>query len=255
MGALDWVRQVAGDGDEVIGFDLGLPTESVWILHAMYERVEGDLGLSHDEVHNIELAAGTRERAVVGGADLDDKAWVPGGSLGWTTDPGPGWRRLRWSELAARLGEPMLLPGCGPFYGCFPTVRIDGRSWPASIQPPGEGSLDVQSWSRLVHILRSFSAVNTDCFAFYGLLSTPKWDKPHLYRGPSSCLGGLERLGYKSSPSNLWPDYQDWFLYTDYDLWGTRVWGSDDLLDALVSDRIIEAYFASEIMVPRSSSG
>lgn len=253
MEELSWVQRATKSGDDVVGFNLDIPTASAWILHAMYERVEGDLGLSHDEVHKIELAAGTTERAIVAGVDLDDKTWVPGGSLGWTTDPGSGWRRLRWAELAARLGEPMSRPGKGPFYGCFPSVRIDGRSWPASIQPPGEGSLDAQSWRRLVQILQSFTGGDTDSFAFYGLLTTPKWDEPHLYRGPSSSLGRLEQLGYKSSPSNLWSAYQDWFVYTDYDLWGTQIWGSDELLEAVVSDSIIEAYPAAEIMIPRST--
>lgn len=245
---MDEVRRLATGGDEIVGFSLDPQARSVWILHAMYERTDGDLGLSHDEVHRIELAAGTRNRTVIAGEDLDENTSVTGGDLGWTAHPGPGWQRLRWSELAERLNEPMLRPGHGPFYGCFPGARIDGSSWPASIQPPGEGSLDVESWRRLVAILQRHTDPGTECFAFYGLMATPDWKEPHLHRGSVAHLNDIERLDYGFSPSNLWPSSRNWFVHTDYDLWGTRVWGSEDLLEPLARDDRIEAYPANEIM-------
>src|SRR4051794_30389115 len=104
----------------------------------MYERHDVPGGLSHDGVHRIELAAGTRcERFVINDVDLDQQGVVVGAALGRTSDPGPGWTRLLWSELAERLGISIFAEWHYPCHRSFPY-----RSWPANIRPPAEGSLD-----------------------------------------------------------------------------------------------------------------
>jgi hypothetical protein len=42
--------------------------------------------------------------------------------------------------------------------------------------------------------------------------------------------------GTRLTPSNFWPSDHSWFVYTDYDLWATRVSGSQALIDALTED-------------------
>jgi hypothetical protein len=43
------------------------------------------------------------------------------------------------------------------------------------------------------------------------------------------------------SPTNIWPGDNAWFVYTDADLWGTRVSGTDDLIQAITGDDELEA--------------
>ena len=43
------------------------------------------------------------------------------------------------------------------------------------------------------------------------------------------------------TPSNIWPADRSWFVYTDYDLWATRISGSQALIDALIEDSEIDA--------------
>ena len=43
------------------------------------------------------------------------------------------------------------------------------------------------------------------------------------------------------SPSNIWPDDRSWFVYTDWDLSGTRVSGSEELVASIVADQRLES--------------
>ena len=47
--------------------------------------------------------------------------------------------------------------------------------------------------------------------------------------------------GKFTSPSNIWPVGQEWLVTTNWDLLGTRVCGSEDLVAALVDDPDLEA--------------
>ena len=44
------------------------------------------------------------------------------------------------------------------------------------------------------------------------------------------------------APSRLgrWPDNRSWFVYTDWDLSGTRVSGTAELIDSVVADLELE---------------
>jgi len=55
-------------------------------------------------------------------------------------------------------------------------------------------------------------------------------------------LGGLLNVYDEDerSPSNFWPADQSWFVYTDWDLQGTKVSGSAALIAALVEDLRLE---------------
>lgn len=79
---LGWLIDACGQ--EVTGFGPPPYPAGLWIPHAMYE--------AETEV----LAAHRR-------AQDEDEADKPV----WPADPGPGWRRLRWHELAERTGDPV----------------------------------------------------------------------------------------------------------------------------------------------------
>jgi hypothetical protein len=78
-------------------------------------------------------------------------------------------------------------------------------------------------------------------FFFYGAV-------PLMIRSPAVYVGDLFDLlpfvrsvpDMNFTPSNIWPADRSWFIYTDYDLWATRISGSYVLIDALTEDNEID---------------
>ena len=58
------------------------------------------------------------------------------------------------------------------------------------------------------------------------------------------CIGDLASLlesdDLDGTPSNIWPADRSWLVYTDFDLWGTKVSGSAHLVERLVADPELE---------------
>ncbi|UWE07572.1 hypothetical protein [Actinacidiphila bryophytorum] len=215
----DWLRELTAD-DGLTGFLPPPLPDAAWVLNAMYEAVDS-------------LAPSAPGAA-------------PGGGLGRTRHPGPGWRRLRWAELSCRTGDPTVPEGLLPSYRCFPSARKNG-SWPLTLSPPTEGSLDRETWTRLIDILTEHSPAGADtrCLAYYSplVLGAHDFDTLHVRAGR---LGDAQALyddipDADFSPSNLWAEDHSWVTCTDYDLWATKVAGPAPLIDALLSDPEIEA--------------
>jgi hypothetical protein len=232
--ALEWLDGVEGFS----GYDAEGWERQIWVLHAMYEADDRPSGLSHDEVRRIELGAGTVEPQVVGNVNLDELpgAVVIGSAVGASGDPGEGWRRLRWSELAARLKVDPFELDVPPCYRSFPY-----RSWPANIAPPGEGSLDREQFLSLLNCLArvTIGGWDTTCITYRSPLATGDFNNHTLHRCLLNQLSDLydERSG---APSNLWPEDRAWFIYTDWDLWATKVSGSPSLIDGLRAHPALE---------------
>ncbi|MFD5251130.1 hypothetical protein ACFWIW_41710 [Amycolatopsis sp. NPDC058340] len=212
-GTTGWLREMCGDG--LTGFMPPPMPDAAWVLNAMYER------------------------------DLEAVGVTTGGGIGRAGHPGPGWRRLRWAELARRTGDPVVPPGVLPCFRCFPSVRKDG-SWPLGIIPPTEGSLDRETWTRLVGVLAEFSPAGPDtpCFAYYNplTLGAEDFDNLHVRAGRLGDAGFLyDHSEADFSPANLWAEDRSWCLCTDYDLWATKVAGPPALIEALLNDFEIEA--------------
>ncbi|GAA3503340.1 hypothetical protein GCM10019016_104500 [Streptomyces prasinosporus] len=142
--------------------------DAVWVLNAMYEHEQGPTEVSYDEYHQARLADGSSRPHIVGGLGLDAVSIAARGDLGRARHPGPGRRRLRWDELARRTGDPVVPDGLMPSYRCFPSAKKEG-SWPLSMIPPPEGSLDRETWNRLIAILTQYSPAGSDtrCLACY----------------------------------------------------------------------------------------
>ncbi|KAF3469340.1 hypothetical protein GL259_37260 [Streptomyces sp. Tu 3180] len=242
-GATDWLLELCGDG--TTGFMPPAMPDAVWVLNAMYEHEQGPAGVSYAEYHQARPADGSTLPHIVAGIDLDAVGVATGGGLGRARHPGPGRQRLRWAELARRTGDPVVPDGLMPSYRCFPSVKKEG-SRPMSTVPPTEGSLDRETWNRLIAILTQYSAAGPDthCLAYYNplMLGAVDFDNLHVRAGR---LGDAEVLYDHSeadfSPSNLWADDRSWVLCTDYDLWATKIAGPPPLIDALLNDSGIEA--------------
>ncbi|RSN20022.1 hypothetical protein DMC63_13095 [Streptomyces sp. WAC 05977] len=242
-GATGWLREMCGDG--LTGFMPPPMPDAVWVLNAMYEHERGPSETSYHEHRRALVAEGSVEPHIIGDLDLEAVGVTTGGGIGRARHPGPGWRRLRWAELARRTGDPVVPPGMMPCFRCFPSVRKDG-SWPLGIIPPTEGSLDRETWTRLIGVLTEFGPAGpeTPCFAYYNplIMGAEDFENPHVRAGR---LGDAELLYDHSeadfSPSNLWAGDRSWCLCTDYDLWGTKVAGPPALIEALLDDAEIEA--------------
>ncbi|MFJ9453700.1 hypothetical protein ACIRST_01355 [Kitasatospora sp. NPDC101447] len=239
----DWLTELCGDG--VLGFMPPAMPDAAWVLNAMYEHEHGPGELTHHEYRQARLADGSAQPLVLVGVDLDAVGVATGGDLGRAEHPGPGWRRLRWAELAERTGDPVVPEGQLPCLRCFPSAR-KGGSWPLGIVPPAEGSLDRETWNRLIAVLTEHSPAGPDtrCLAYYNplMMAADDFDKHHVREGR---LGDAELLydtdDVDSSPSNLWAADRSWVLCTDYDLWATKVAGPPALVEALLGDAELEA--------------
>ncbi|MEU8328701.1 hypothetical protein [Micromonospora sp. NPDC048839] len=209
---------------------------STWILHAMYENARlAGLG-THDEVRHRGIDSGDLAPLIVAGVNLDEETTETGTPLGFVTPPGSPWRRVLWSRQPGQTPD-RRYPPCHRWF--------THNSWPVAVQPPPEGSLDEESLEALLDTLcrHSVDGPRTECVAFYAHLPANDYDHVHVWRGPLSAVPELleERGGrYLFSPTNLWPTDRSWFLWTDYDLQGTRVSGSRPLVEAIRSHPTLE---------------
>ncbi|MCD9145682.1 hypothetical protein [Streptomyces albireticuli] len=244
--ATAWLAHLSGD-DGLTGYLVpGLP-DAAWVLNAMYEREEGPGTVSHHAARRAALADGSAEPLVAGGLDLDGEGLLTtGGGLGWARHPGPGWRRLRWAELARRGGEPVVREGMLPSYRSAPDATAEDGSWLVGVEPPTEGSLDRESWDRLTALLAEHSPAGPDtpCLAYYNpmVMRAVEYDSRHVLAGrlgDARALAGLDDPDF--SPSNLWAADGSWVVCTDYDLWATKVAGPTSLVGAVLADTELEA--------------
>ena len=77
----------------------------------------------------------------------------------------------------------------------------------------------------------------TRCFALFAGIPEGESDAKVVYAGE---LGELLALDRGCGPANVWPENRQWLTYSDYDLDGTRVDGSDELIGLLCADPEIE---------------
>ncbi|WP_448221579.1 hypothetical protein [Gordonia iterans] len=248
----DWLAS-SNPADDWTGMSGGAFESAVWILNAMYIG-PGDPDETHDDLHWRRIDDGTAEPDVVDRI-AGRTCTVIGGGLGRSEHPGPGWRRLRWAEAAASCGEPLAPATSGdrevpPCFRWLPGMRPNG-SWPSNIIPPSEGSLDRESWERLLEVLagQSPSGGDTECIAYYSsATSADMGSAPTLLRGALRHAAELydNPLGC-GSPANFWAADHSWLTWSDYDLWGTRVAGSDALVRAIENDAECETVRLPEI--------
>jgi hypothetical protein len=232
---VSWLRE-RSEYDNLSGFDATGWEANIWVLHCIYESSVLDSALTHDDIHRSDLEAGLVEPTVIGDCNLDDEAVLTGGGLGFSGHPGSSWSRLRWTDLAVRMNlrfEEQKVPPC---FRWFPY-----RSWPISICPPAEGSLDSENLDRLIaHLTGGSSSVT--CVAAHSFLSGGCDDRrPRCFSGPVARLRDFVDGGeWAGTPSNFWAPDRSWMVYSDWDLWATKVSGSAELIQSLRADPDLE---------------
>ncbi|WP_067899162.1 hypothetical protein [Nocardia vaccinii] len=170
---------------------------------------------------------------MVPGFDLEANSFVIGNELGRSEHPGAGWKRLRWSELAARLGEPAVAEGRYPGSRSLSGAHAGG-SWPVSIRPPSEGSLDRESWQTLIDVLIAWSpdGAGTPCVAYFGPAVSGEFDTGVTVAGSLGSAADLyDHPSDVGSPSNLWAVDRSWITWSDWDLCATKVSGPTELIE------------------------
>jgi len=232
---LAWLGVLEG-AELFAGIDAAGWDASCWILSAMYVSDPVSSALTHDDVRKIEIAAGASEPVIIGSVNLDEVVPTTGGGLGYAPKPGGDWSRVRWADYRRDLARVATESQVPP---CFRWVRPE--SWPANVEPPTEGSLDQTSFVALLATLAEVGGGwESDVIAFYGGGASGDWSEElHIWSGPLGAVAELVRL-YGFTPSNLWPRDRSWFVYTDYDLWGTKVSGSRRLIRRIRSNGELE---------------
>ena len=269
---LAWLPARCRDGDPGwTGFDPGGWADSIWLLHAMFERPDIPpvthqqlrLALDPDRpavplgleelrrifTHDVADVTDDQLQAV---ADACRLGGGPGGGvlvasaeglvdtgipLGYVRTPtAPHWRRLLWRDWSARGGRTLGDQIYPPSYSWF------DESFPVGVRPPPEGSLDQLSWDRLLEVLSRHGRGPTSVNALYSEAAPSGARQERLVFGGSllEAAGLVEGHGLTCTPSNLWPDDGSWFVYTDADLMATKVSGSAALIAALVDDVHLE---------------
>jgi hypothetical protein len=223
-----------------LGFDPSGWDAQIWILHAMYENHSFPSNITHKDV---------RKQTIVAGVDSEAGAMLVE-NLGASQSPGPGWERLRWDELARRLQVDPFADGV-PSFASFPY-----DSWPLNIQPPPEGSLDREQFARLLYHLAQLSqnGDKEECHAFYAVLREHSFGEHVVYRCNLRELSLMYESEHDGSPTNIWPGDRSWFIYTDWDLWGTKVSGNQELARRVLADDQLEAVTLAD-QVRRASRG
>jgi hypothetical protein len=229
---------VSLDADGCTGFDVRTFPASTWLIHAMYE-VEMESPGSHDEREKQEIADGVRMPLVINGVDTSARTTSTGTETGWTKAPGEPYGRVRWRDYAARVGLSILQEGQWPSFRGFQGSISGGGSWPENVEPPAEGSIDEESWRELVRVLVGHSSLGagTRCLAFYTPWAMHPSGSPYLLDGSLGNAAALiDNPSAFGSPQNFWPESQEWFVYTDYDLQASRISGSPELIAELLAN-------------------
>lgn len=209
----------------------------------MYERGSDAVELTYDQRWRQRLAEGLERPTFVDGVDLDAGAVLTGAGLGRSEHPGVGWERLRWAELAARLDQPVVIEGDYPSYRSLGGARTSG-SWPVSVRPPAEGSLDRESWRALIDVLLAWcrNGSDTPCVAYFGPGVSGEFDTGVTVSGLlGDAVDLYDHPSGAGSPSNMWAADHSWITWSDWDLCGTKVAGPTSLVGALQAAAELEA--------------
>ncbi|MEV7728646.1 hypothetical protein AB0P15_28435 [Streptomyces sp. NPDC087917] len=247
----DWLRELTDDNG-LTGFMPPALPDAAWVLHAMYEHERGPFDMPYFEYLRAFLNRNSTSPEIISGLDPADIFTDLSDPLATSTGehPGPRYRRLRWTELSRRTGDPVAAEGFPPCHRSFPSLRetgSGGSGWPVGIASPSEGSLGRADWNRLVEILTEHSpqGPETRCLAYYTPLGqrAEEFDSLHVRAGRLADAKVLYDHPDEEwwTPSNLWAQDRSWVLCTDYDLWATKVAGPAPLVEALLDDTEVEA--------------
>ena len=179
--------------------------DDIWVLHPMYENI----------TPNVKRGA------------------TPGARVLW----GELWRRN-----GVTLGEGMVHPpGIMWIVGPGAEFQKDGVFAHENLYEPEEGTLDSETLAQLVPRLPEGSG---PIHAVWDVLAAARVPRGAVRSDVYEHIGvhaTLDQIldvtappgGWLHTPSNFWPEDRSWLVFTDYDLWATRVYGTAELIASL----------------------
>ena len=226
--------------DYFTGCDASGWEDSTWVLNAFYELPFGGPLPTHDELHRSRIASGEEDPLIVGGVKLDEVTASTGGGLGYQQRPAMNWQRRTWSEMMTRFPQDRPLDGPPPCFRWFPV-----RDFPANIELPTEGSLSEEDFTEVIEVLSRNSPTSACSMYFADVFSIfPDPGEAPVYEASLKDLPSLLREASEDdhvfTPANIWPTDRSWLVYTDYDLWATKVSGSTELINELRTNALLE---------------
>ena len=142
-----------------------------------------------------------------------------------------------------------------PFDKYFNTTKV-ARHW-GNNQPdwflcPDSGTFDENSCMRIIQILTPFTE-DSICYFHYDSYAIDTFEET-IYKGKLSELKDTLHLGLKGSPSNIWPEKNNWFISTPFDGDFSIIAGDKTVIDILLTDNEIDAheFVKDEILIPTS---
>ncbi|MDP9903115.1 hypothetical protein [Arthrobacter bambusae] len=228
-------RDIHFTGSDASGWE-----DSIWILNAFYELpLEGHVP-THDELHKSRIASGEIGARMINGFNLDADTTTIGSGLGYERRPPAAWRRRTWAEMMNRFPQKIPTDGLLPGHRWFPV-----RSFPANIVLPTMGSMSEEDFTELINVLTNHSP-GTVCSVYFADV----WDfspdpcKAPVYdariRDLPAVINDAADEHQVFTPANMWPPDRSWLVYTDYDLWATKVSGSTELINDLRANPLLE---------------
>ena len=222
--ALTWIHSIANDLDDA-GIGVGPMPDKVFVLHPLFERVDGMPMDEGREPFTVEV-----EGPTISVQDPD------------ATEPPE--RIVRWHEYASRRNIPMFVPpGYASGRDALPGVWEDDY-----VSPPAEGAIyDSMTQHALFDILLRHTdtreAAGTAYFySFFVGDPGSKQQLPNVLHGPLESWSELFGLpDYVMPPQNLWPDDHSWVIGTHPDSWATEISGSTALIEAIRASPDLEA--------------
>ncbi|MEV6675189.1 hypothetical protein [Streptomyces sp. NPDC051162] len=155
-----------------------------------------------------------------------------------------GTDRVRWNDVLARSGR-----GLDQWTGNLSFLVFEGKISPPAFEVPLLGEPDRDSLTRLVEILarHSLGGMDTDCY--WGQAAIEDLGSPtvarrgrlreavELYDACQDPTSGVST----QFPAQWWPEDRSWYVLTNWDLNATEVFGSEELIAAVLADRRLEA--------------
>lgn len=243
--SLVWLLERRRTGDYLTGLDAGGWPDSTWILHSFYEAPEQ----TNHQGAGVTWSAADDRPAELAGQPQTPQAANLGGGHGYRLLPPAVWERRSWAEIYSRfsLERPTvrMLPGFSSFPGM-------DREWPETIWLPPEGSMAEEDFTELMTVLDERSDwphCSLYCASYFhegGAGNVPVYDVmirdlATLIRNGALQAAETDGTGMRT-PTNIWPPDRSWLVYTDYELWATKVSGSTGLINSLRDNPFLETF-------------
>lgn len=125
-----------------------------------------------------------------------------------------------------------------------------GNNQPKWLLCPDEGTLDKSILSEITALLGKYSSSDI-CFFHYVLYAIESYEET-IFEGLIDEFPKTIDLGLAGTPNTVWPESKEWYLYTNYDADYSLIGGKKELINEILSSKIIEAleWDANDIFYP-----